>query len=58
MNWKIMLTSYPKMFCVTSRPAYDIKYHTVYQVAMMSLPCDSPWNCIPIWTVGDRDYLT
>ena len=24
----------------------------------MSLPYDSPQNCIPIWTVGDGDCLT
>ena len=26
-------------------------------VAVMSLPCDSPRNCVPIWTVGDGDCL-
>ena len=37
---------------------YDRKYHTVYDIAVMSLPCDSPQNCVPIWTAGDGDCLT
>ena len=42
----------------TSIHKYNRKCHTVDDVAVMSLPCDCPHNCVPIWTVGDGDCLT
>ena len=42
----------------TSIHKYNRKCHTVDDVAVMSLPCDSPCNCVPIWTVGDGVCLT
>ena len=42
----------------TSIHKYNSKCHTVDDVAVMSLPCDCPRNCVPIWTVGDGDCLT
>ena len=42
----------------TSIHKYNRKCYTVDDVAVMSLPCDCPCNCVPIWTVGDGDCLT
>ena len=59
-TWKLTLTHYQKMSCATSRPASTntTENVTLDDVAVMSLPCDCPCNCVPIWTVGDGDCLT
>ena len=41
----------------TSVHKHNRKCHTVDDIALLSLPLDSPHNFVPIWTVGDGDCL-